>query len=478
MKKSIATNTFFYVIYKVLNMLFPLVTSVYLARVLGPTYVGKVSYAQSILSYFTVVASLGIPTYGMREIAKVNNDSTKRNKIFSELFILNLFSSIVCSLVYSILILCVNNYHADIKLFFAVGLTLYLNIFNIDWFYSGQEEYVYISVRSLIIKIISLGAILFGVKNQSDYITYALITSVATTGNYVWNVINLRNRVKITIHGLDFKIHLKPVLVLLMTSLATDLYNQVDITMLGIMCSDDVVGYYSNGIRLIRMINTVTTAISATILPRMCLYYKEKKKEKYKELFWVIADVVIVIALPCTIGIILVAEPLVKVLFGIDFLPTVQIIQWLAPIILIISVSYLVGSVVLTSTNNERYLLRATITGSVTNVLLNALLIPFFSTIGAVVASLIGETAVFVIHFKYGRKYIQNKIDYKYIGSVVISSVVMAACVVGIQKFVSIPTIELILSVGIGAFIYVLMLFILHNPVIKHLIDWAVVKIR
>ena len=465
-KKSIKVNTIFNVLYKLLNLLFPLVTSVYLARVLGPTYIGKVSYAQSIVSYFVIFASLGIPTYGMREIAKYSDNNKRKNTIFSELFILNLISTLLSSAIYTCFIICISDLNIDIKLFLCVGLSLYLNVFNIDWFYSGQEEYVYITLRSLVVKILSVVAILALVKSQDDYIVFALITSFATTGNYIWNVINLKNRVKFEIHDLNIKTHIKPVLILLMTMLATDLYNQIDITMLGLLRTDEEVGYYSNGIRLVRMVNSVTTAISATILPRMCLYFKEKNEKEYKSLFWKIFDIVIMLAIPCVVGIILVAKPLIIVLFGKEFIPTVSVIQMLSPIVLIVSVSYLIGSVVLTSTNKEKYLLRATIGGAIVNILLNVVLIPFWGTIGATLASLAGETIVLAIHFRYGKNYVHKKLDLIFLRDIVISTIVMAVAIIMLQNIIGNVFLKLVISVIVGVSIYFIMLVIQHNKMI------------
>lgn len=471
MKKSIAINTLFNVTYKILNMLFPLVTSVYLARVLGPMYIGKVSYAQSILSYFTVLASLGIPTYGMREIAKSADEPQRRNKVFSELFLLNLLSTLVCSIIYTVLIMSISRFRADLKLFLCVGLSLYLNVFNIDWFYSGQEEYIYITLRSLIIKLLSLFLILFLVKNQEDYIVYAFILSVATTGNYVWNMINLRKRVHFQVHNLEFKTHLKSVIILLMTMLATDLYNQIDVTMLGLIRSDVEVGYYTSGVKIIKLINSITAAISATIIPRMCLFFDKKQEKDYKQLFWQTMDIVIIFSVPCFIGIILVSKPLILVMFGIEFLATVNVVRLLAPIILIISISYLVGSVVLTSTNNESCLLRATIVGSVVNVLLNSLLIPRFGIIGAAAASITGELVVLIIHFRYGWKYVRKHIDVRFIQGVTYACLIMIIVVVSLLSFIPYPVLSLLVSVVLGAFVYATVLIIFKNRIIIQILN-------
>lgn len=462
-KKSIGLNTFFNVTYKLLNIIFPLVTSSYLARVLGPSLIGKVDYSRNIMSYFLVVASLGIPTYGMREIANHRNDLDKKNQVFSELFVLNGICSFICSIFYILCVFTINRFALDYKLYLCTGLTLFMNFINVDWVYSGDEEYVYISTRSFVIKVLSIISIFVFVHDENDYIVYSLITSLATTGSYVFNVFNLKKHVKFSVNHLTFHRHIRPILVLFVTLLASDLYNQIDITMLGIHYDDSIVGYYSNAIKLIRIVYSISVTIGATILPRMCLLYKENKKTEFNNLFWRTFLIIFMCALPSLVGIFIVSGDAVVIMFGEKFIPSINIVRILTPIVLIISVSYLIGSVVLTSTNNEKYLLRATISGAIVNIILNAILIPLYSTTGAAIASIIGELVVFMVHFKYGKQYINKSLKINEIAKVLIALFIMGVSVCFIQNILSNMLIRLIVSIFVGVIVYVLALLLVKN---------------
>ena len=83
--------------YNVLNMLFPFLTSMYIARVLLPVSIGEVTYANNIVCYFTILAFLGIPTYGLREIANARDNKEELNKVFSELNLKILHNDPDCS---------------------------------------------------------------------------------------------------------------------------------------------------------------------------------------------------------------------------------------------------------------------------------------------------------------------------------------------------------------------------------------------
>ena len=469
-KKSIATNTVFNVSYKLLNLLFPLITSAYLARILGPESLGKVSYAQSIMSYFLVIASLGIPTYGMREIAKASADVVRRNKVFSELFTINTISTLICSVAYTIMIFTIPQLKTDINLFLCTGLTVYMNIINIDWYFSGMEEYVYITIRSFIIKILSIIAIFLFVKCSSDYVLYALITSIAVTGNYILNVYNAKKSITFMTKSLKLVRHLKPILILFVTIIASDIYMQLDITMLGTMRSQTDVGYYSNGIKLIRMVYSVSMTVGATIIPRMSHYFDSKMDDKYTKLFGDTVKVVLVYSVPACVGVFLLSKEITLCLFGNQFLPTIDIVKILSVSIPTVSISYLIGSVVLTSSNNERYLMRATITGCLINILMNTILIPILGISGAAIASLCSEVAVCLIHAFYGFKYVHRVSLRTDLIQILLSSVIMTLCIL-IVKTINMPFILIVAgSICAGVFAYVTSLYLMKNTTIRYLL--------
>ncbi len=467
MKSSLFRNTVFNVVYKILNVLFPIVSVSYVSRILGPEYIGKVTYAQNILSYFMIIATLGIPTYGIREIAKVSMNYSVRSIRFSELFIINLVSTLISSIIFSLYI-CIFQFN-DFKLFLAVGITLYINMFNFDWFYAGIEEYVYISIRSFIIKLLSIIMLLVFVKGKNDFIIYAIITSFATSGNYLLNLIKIKTKVRFVFVGIQIKKHLKPIAIMFVTILATDLYNQIDITMIGYWYSSQNIGYYSNAVKLIRVLYAITSAIGATAIPRMTYFYSIQNNTKFVNMFNSVLKILILIAIPMSIGVFMLRERIVTALFGLEFLPSASIIAILSSLIIIISISYFTGTVVLTSTNNEKYLMKATITGAVVNICMNLLLIPAYGICGAAIASVIAESAVLLVHYYYSKKYYKILINLKFVISILIANILMIATLHLISKMAVSNILVLVLSVICGALIYLLALLFFKNELLIEL---------
>ena len=202
MQKSLAKNSIYNIIYTVANILFPFVTSIYVSRILLPVGVGKVASAQNIASYFVTIAALGLPSYGVREFAKVRENKCESNKLFTELLLLNIVSTTLAVIGFFGLVFINAGFHGEWALYAACGVAVFFNYLNIDWMYKGLEEYGYITGRSLLIKGISLVTLFLFVKTRHDYVAYALISSLATGGNYIFNVIHAKKFVR-----LDSKAH-------------------------------------------------------------------------------------------------------------------------------------------------------------------------------------------------------------------------------------------------------------------------------
>lgn len=172
MQKSMLKNSVFNIIYTASNILFPFITSIYVSRILLPVGVGKVASAQNIASYFVTAAALGLPSYGVREFAKVREDTAKKNSLFTELFIINLISTTISLIAYIFVLILNNGFNGEGALYICCGLAIFFNYLNIDWIYQGLEEYGYITGRSVVIKCISLALLVVFVKTREDYVAY------------------------------------------------------------------------------------------------------------------------------------------------------------------------------------------------------------------------------------------------------------------------------------------------------------------
>ena len=468
--KSLGKNAVFNVIYKCLNLIFPLITSIYVARVLLPAGVGKVSAAQNIVQYFLIFASLGLPTYGVKKIAEARENIEQRTKTFQELFFINAISSILCSILYIGFITVKFHQSQKIVLALVVGIKLYFNIINIDWFYQGVEEYKYIMLRSLAVKTISLAFIIALVRTSNDYVIYAGITSLSLVVNYVFNIANIKKYILKTKFRYEITQHLKPVLYLLAASFAIEIYTLADVTMLDIIKGDTIVGYYTTATRVIGMIRTLVTAICAVFLPRMSALYCKGDYDGFISLAQKGLSIIASIAVPVGLGLCLTAQESTIILFGIEYQPSVITMMIMSVSVFTVALSNFTGYQILITLGKEKIVLISTIIGAVLNVCLNALLIGPLSQNGAAIASIVTEGFIAAFQFTMVRKETGIGFERNLLSSVALPAVIMIIVVLLIKKIVPGLILSLVVEVFCGAFVYIMLSYHFDNYLIKYAI--------
>lgn len=466
MSKSLINNALFNTAYKALSVIFPLVTVSYASRVLGADGIGNVSSVQNIVTYFTMFASLGIPTYGVRIIAKLREDENYScDENFTELFLINFLSTLLCALSYFILISTFTKFNELRELYIVFGSLIILNIFNIEWIYQGFEEYKYIALRSFGIKFISLLLLVLTVKTKEDIIIYSFIVCFGTAGNYILNVINLKKYVNFTFKNLKFKRHFKPIFILFCSVIAIELYALVDVTMLTQMTNAECVGYYSNSAKMIKILANTFTAFGAVLLPRLSLCYAQGQYDEIKNIINKFINYIMIIAIPSCVGCILIADKIVLVLFGEDFIQATLTIQLLAPLIVLKPLSGgIFGQMLLTSAKDKTYL-KCVCAGAIGNVILNSVLIVLWKQNGAAIASVITECIVSTMMIFSCKKLARGAVDYKFLFSVILSASEMAIVLYlakGITNGMS-SISTMILQVVIGALSYAIGLILTKN---------------
>lgn len=473
-QKSVAVNAAFNALYRIVSVLFPFVTVAWASHVLLSDGIGKVVYAQNIAQYFVLLAPLGILSYGTREIAKCRDSRVAVSKLFTELFVINLLSTVLCSMTYYCLISCVPSFNTDLTLYIITGLPIVLNVINVDWFYQGQEEYVYIAIRSTVIKAVSMMLVIIFVRTSADYLIYAAIYVFGYVGNYVLNMINLlRKGVRLQREGLSFGVHFKPILILLASNVAIELYTLLDTTMLGFFCDESVVGYYSNAMKLIRVAVGTVSAIGAVLLPRLSYYETHGMEQERNNLISRTTEVMIFLCLPMGCGMFLLADDMIPLFFGDSFIPAIPTAQIGSALIFILALSNLYGTQVLLTFGQEKLLLLCTAFGAVMNIALNLILIPVFQNNGAAVASVISEMCVALLSFFFARRYIHAKISGVFLFKTCVATVFMIVSIILLSLVVYDRLFAFLLSFALGALVYIVAGFFLRNDIFLMFVEIA-----
>ena len=426
---SLMRNSFFNMLYQLVLLLVPLASAMYVSRVVMPEGLGEIATAENLVSYFTALAPLGIPAYGLREVAKVRGDQRARSRIFSELVLLNFASTLLFLGVYATCVLVFFD-GAVPALYLIFGSLIVANCLNVEWLFSGLERYVFISVRGMVVRIASLILTLVFVKGPDDVLIYAGVTCLATVANYLVNVVCLHGQVKFTLRGIAPFRHLRPVLVLAGTIVLFSIYTKVDITMLGVFCASSVVAYYAYAYKAEEIAKMLCVSLTSVYLPRLSYEFIHDRKE-FSRLMRQSMMLNIWISAPMAMGVFMLAPHIVPLLFGEAFLPAVLTLQLFSGLIIAKSIGQIIYQVTI-ATGNERFQLVAYSVGVAVNIALNFALIPMLQQNGAVVATVLTEIVLDVVLAFYIKEHMCLAIQLRFwlslFGGLVATGAVLLLC--------------------------------------------------
>ncbi|RHB40474.1 flippase [Enterocloster aldenensis] len=470
--KSIKENALLNLIYTISNMIFPLITFPYVSRVLKADGMGKVSFFTAIANYAIMLASLGISTYGVRAIAKVRDDKAKLSKTFGELVIINLLVTLVVITVLAISVPFIEKFNSEPTLVLIHYVLIISSVFGVNWLYFGLEQYTYITIRSIIFKIISLFFVFILVNDRGDYNLYAGITVFSLTGSYIVNFIYARNFISFKRRKLDLKQHYRPMLLLFASILAISVYTNLDVVMLGFISGDEEVGLYTVAVKIKSLLLTAVNALSIVLLPRLSYYISVNKKDEYNKILKKSISMIFMLSVPLTVFFIINAKNSLLLLGGHEYENAVLCMQILMPILLISGFSNITGNQILIPLGKDLTFMKAVIIGSIVNLLFNCIFMPKYGCIGAAVATLVAEITQMGIQFKFSSKYVMPNIMWKTIIKITISSILAGVSTVLLNPFVSINIIvNFLISVLIFFGVYIVILLILREKLLMPYVE-------
>ena len=467
MGRSVPKNSVFSMANKGVSVLFPLVTVSYISRVLGASGVGEVSAAQNVSAYFTMAAALGIPAYGVRAIAQARDHKELCDKTFSELFVVNLLSTLLATMLYFAALFLLRENAPPAALSLAFSGAVFLNVINIEWVYQGFEEYEYITIRSLAVKTVSILLLFVFVRQKTDLVAYALVICFGNFGNSVLNFIHLKKYVAFRYNGLSLKRHLGPVMTFFVSVLAIEIYSLLDISMLTAMTDTACVGYYSNATRIVKAVGNTLTGISLVLMPRFSYLFAAGDTKAVQKLSGQFLNLTLMLSVPFCVGASLLAGQIVQVLFGPGFGPAVRTIRMLSPLIIFMPLSGGVFCQLLLTAGKEKAYLFCVVCGTAVNAALNFALIPLFRQNGAALASAFAEGTVSVAMVLVSRKILKTAVPCRDLASILLSSVFMAAVVVLLRAATAgfAVWVALLLEVLAGGVVYFAGIFLLKNSI-------------
>jgi len=402
-----------------------------------PEGTGKVAFALSIVSYFTLFASFGVATYGIRAIAQVRDDKERLSKTMHELLFINIISMIIVYIALAIAILVVPKFAMEKELFWVTSLFILFTIIGIEWFYKGLEKYQYITIRTIIFKIASLFLVFLFVKEKSDYIIFAFISIFAIVGSSVLNLINSRKLINYTLYSeYEFKKHLKPMFVLFLTSMAIAIYTSLDEGLLGLLSSPEQVGYYNAAVRVKGILFTLITSLGVVLLPRLSYYVENHMETEFHEALAKSTNFIIVIAASVVIFFTLFAKETILILAGENYVASIIPLQIVVWALILSAITNILGIQILLPLKKDKQLLFSVLCAATVDVIANFLLVPKLAAVGTALSVIAAELSVLIVQMIILRQYIKILFSGLQLHKMIIALLIAIACALFVREIV------------------------------------------
>lgn len=469
---SIKKNLIYNLLLSVSQILFPLISFPYASRKLGPGGIGTVSFVDSFTQYFILIAALGIPIYGVREVARARSDRTSLNKLFSELLIIHFVSTFFLLIAYACLVFFVPQLHEYVKIFFVGGCILTGNVFLIEWFFVGMENFGYVVRRTLFFRLVTLILLFVFVHSAEDTVLYYGLTLISVVASALINMWYSRNFVSITFTNLQLKRHLKPLLIILSSTAIISVYVIMDNIILGFLTNNIIVGYYTISTRVSRISVSIIGALGTVLIPRLSALYKDNNKAEMQKLLNMACEYVMIIGIPVAIGMILLAPELILLFGGTAYTPAIPSLRILSLVIVVIGLAQIYSQQILIPFNREKDILISAVAGVIISLLLNLMLIPLFKHIGSALASLATEITVTTVLIYFSRKRLSVPIGWRSVFTSLLSCVPFypIKLVVSATSLSAFPRLLLII-VASGILYMLLQLFLFRNRLLEESIS-------
>lgn len=481
-QKSLGFNAALNVIRRGLEILFPLITYPYALRVLGVETMGKVNYSASIISYFSLIAMLGVTNYAVREGAKIRQDRERFEKFTSQIFTTNMLFTVLSYILLVALLIFADNLR-DYRLLLALqSLSIVLHSLSVEWINTVYEDFLLITLRSIATHIIALVFLIVFVKEPTDYYKYVLITVAINLITCLINRWHCRKYTKVHLTASpQIKKHIKPLLIFFASSLAITIYVNLDVTMLGWIKGDYSVGLYSAAAKVYTIIKNMLAGLYIVAVARMSQYAGSEDWLRYKKTSTQILSYLTVLLMPAGVGLTCVAPEVIKLIGGADFSKAAIDLKILGFALIFAIFGGFFTAGINISLGREKITLIATTISAALNFVLNLIFIPWFSHAGAAITTLISEVFVFAFCafvLPQKSKYIEIKPLVKNIFHSVVGCLAIVVIAILFNYCVANDIVRMAGIVLTGAICYSVVLLAFRDDVIMEIINWISAKTR
>ena len=477
MDKKLFKNYIYNILYQLVKLFLPLFLVSYTYAHLGPSTLGINDYAANISSWFILLGVLGVNTYGNREIAKVRDNKDRLSKSFYEILvmqIINMTIALVLYVVYTLLFVKENQI-----IYFLICLSILASVFDISWFYYGVEDFGIVSIRNIVVKIVSVLLIFAFVKKPADLWMFTLINSLSDLIGQLVTFLGLKkyiNKTKVSVKD-AYKNHLAGTFALFIPTVAINIYTLLDQTLLGTMVEDKgQLNLYKTSVSFVKMFLYFVTSIGAVVMPRIAnLFVKNNDHSEVNRYINMTFKLAIILSIPIFVALEVVSGSFFPWYTKDEYMYIIPLVRLVSPIIIFISLSNVFGTQYLVPVGRNNEYTKSIIAGALINLAINLYAIPRWQAAGACVASVCAEFTVTFTQWLYIRKDVEIHSMSSFIKSA-LSALVMGVIIYFIGNAMGAKIITNMVQAIVGIIIYVAMLLILKEETTINLYNKYVLK--
>lgn len=461
---NLKVNYIYSLIYQILSIVIPLVTTPYISRVLEPDAIGIYSFVNANTVYFVLFGVLGLSTYSQLEVAKRRDDKNELSQFCIESMVTRFMTMGISILIYVIIYLILGQ--AKYKLYYLVQLMVLLaNLIDVTWLCQGLENFKIVAVRNSIVRLVSLICVFVFVKTKEDLIYYFIINAGSLLISNLLVLPFVRQQISFdVIEKIHIVQHIKSTGIFFLPTIAAVIISTVDKLMIGWYTDGkEQNGYYEQAHNIINACFILFSSLNLSMRPRMAYLYKIKKTDEIKRIMMKSVSFFIFLSTPTVVGLFSTADYFVPWFFGKSYEPVVGLLKIMSWWIIVKAISNCMLEQSIVPRGGQITATKIIWTGAVVNVILNMCLIPKMQAEGAAIASLMTE--ILILLLSYYQTYSEININFliKNIVKEIIAVLVMYSCVIFAKRFVNATITGIFVLIIIGFLSYVISLIVLKD---------------
>jgi O-antigen/teichoic acid export membrane protein len=407
---KIVTNYFYQIVLQGINILFPIITFPYVARILAPEGIGEAQYIFSIAQYFTILAGVGIPVFGIKELAKYINTSSE-SRVLKELFTIQVFASTIFTVIFAIVYLIYWSEGNYSEAYLIAGAMVLLSCFNLDWVFNAYESFRLILFRSALVKVLVVVLLFVFVTEPEDVQIYVMVLVFSFVGQYLLNASLLRSKL-----GLIFNIgaltkYRTALSLIVATLLATMMYTTLDVVLVGALAGKEQAGFYVAAIKICKVIMPVINSLAIVLIPRTAQQIAASNSSTLANSYRLSFDFICFLSIPIAAGVFLLSESITLLYAGPPFLPAAGVLSIVAVLPVLLGFGHFFAFQVLVPLDMNKAMFRATAVGIIIFLLINYILLPVLGAKGAGIAIVATEAIVTFLYVMQSPKHVLSKLS-------------------------------------------------------------------